>query len=115
MMLLYYIPTEQEINDLIASCNKKTATLLQVLKETGARCGGARQLKWIDLNSESRTLSITPEKGSKPRQLKISNKLFPMLYSLPNGEPVIFKGTMKSFIRGFRRQRKKTAIKLKSD
>ena len=34
---LPFFPTEREINQLISSCGKKTATFLQLLKETGMR------------------------------------------------------------------------------
>jgi len=36
-----FIPTEQELDQLIAGCNRKTAAFLQLLKETGARCDEA--------------------------------------------------------------------------
>jgi len=36
-----FIPTETEIDHLIAGCGRKTATLLQLLKETGIRIGEA--------------------------------------------------------------------------
>jgi integrase len=76
---LPFIPTEQEIDQLIASVGKVMATLLQTLKETGIRIGEATQLKWTDYNEEQRTLNITPEKGSNPRILPISQKLRAML------------------------------------
>src|SRR3989304_8510872 len=38
-----FIPTEQEIDALIAGCNKKLATFLQLLKETAMRCGEAKR------------------------------------------------------------------------
>lgn len=68
---LPFIPTEQEIDTLISSCATKEATLLQTLKETGARVGEAWILKWTDIDIENRTLRITPEKGSDPRIFKI--------------------------------------------
>lgn len=40
-----FIPTEDEINQLIAGCRKKTATFLQVLKDTAARTAEAAKLK----------------------------------------------------------------------
>ena len=40
-------------------------------------------LKWTDFDFENRTVDITPEKGSDPRQLTISNQLIAMLNSLP--------------------------------
>jgi integrase len=109
---LPFIPTEQEINQLIAGCNRKTATFLQLLKETGARSGEALRLKWIDFKFESKTVKITPEKGSEPRLLKVSDKLVTMLNNLPKDQPQTFKGRYKSFVRGFRHQRNKIARKL---
>jgi len=40
-----FIPTETEVDQLIAACSKRMATFLQLLKETGIRCGEAWQLK----------------------------------------------------------------------
>lgn len=42
---LPFIPTEAEIDQLIAGMGKKTATFLQVLKDTGARSAEARKLQ----------------------------------------------------------------------
>ncbi len=39
-----FIPTEKEIDDLIAGCGPKTATVLQTLKETGMRIGECSRL-----------------------------------------------------------------------
>jgi integrase len=49
---LPFIPTEQEIDLLIAHCGKTTSTVLQFLKETGIRIGELVQLKWIDMDFE---------------------------------------------------------------
>ena len=57
-----FIPTEQEIDQLIGACGKKTATLLQTLKETGMRIKEATMLKWSDLDTNQRTINITPAK-----------------------------------------------------
>ena len=67
-----YIPTEEEINQLIAASGKKLATFLQLLKETGMRCGEAANLKWADIDFARKCVKITPEKGSDPRILPIS-------------------------------------------
>jgi integrase len=40
-----YMPSEAEIGTLIAACGKKVATYLQLLKDTGARCGEISRLK----------------------------------------------------------------------
>jgi integrase len=112
---LPFIPTEDEVNNLIAGCNKKTATFLQLLKETGMRCGEAFMLQWTDFDLENRTVNITPEKGSEPRQLKISVRLIAMLNSLPQEKTKPFACSPRHFTRTFRIQRNKIATKLKND
>jgi hypothetical protein len=42
---LPFIPTEEEIDQLIAGCGKKTATFLQVLKDIGARTAEASRIQ----------------------------------------------------------------------
>ena len=49
-----FIPTETEIDELIASCGNRTATLLQTLKETGIRISEAIKLKWTDLTQNKK-------------------------------------------------------------
>lgn len=110
-----FIPTEQEIDQLIAGCGEKTSTLLQALKETGMRIGEAWNLKWTDIDFVNLTLSVTPEKGSHARMFKVSNKLLSMLNLMPKKSEKIF-GTYE--LRGYRssfvRQRKRTATKLQN-
>jgi len=43
---LPFIPTEAEIDQLIASCNRKTSAFPQLLKETGMRSGETWRLEW---------------------------------------------------------------------
>jgi len=112
---LPFIPAEREIDDFIAGCSntKRLATYLQLLKETGMRSGEASKLKWNDIDFENGTVRITPEKGSKPRMLKISNKLMAMLNALPKDSATIFSNVTimrKSFVR----QRTRLARKLQN-
>ena len=53
---LPFVPMEEEIDQVIAGCNKKTATFLQLLKETGMRSGEAWNLQWIDLDFKKRAV-----------------------------------------------------------
>ena len=109
---LPFIPTEQELDSLIASCGPKTATFLQLLKETGMRAGEAWQLKWTDLDVEAKAVRVTPEKGSEPRILRISNKLLAMLSALPKENSYIFGGyPIRGFARSFQRQRLRASRK----
>jgi integrase len=107
-----FIPLETEIDQLIANCNRRTAALLQTLKETGARIGEAAKLKWIDFDLERRTLRIPPEKGSNPRILSISEKLAGTLNSLPKNSEYIFNPNTKALRVAFSKQRIKAAVKL---
>jgi len=111
---LPFIPTEQEVNELIAGCNRKTSAFLKLLKETGMRSGEAWNLEWTDFNFENGTVSITPEKGSDPRVLGISIELIAMLKALPKTSHKVFPGSLRHFGRSFRRQRKRIAHKLQN-
>ena len=108
-----FIPTEQEIDQLIAACGEKTSALLQTLKETAIRVGEAWKLNWTDIDPVNSTLTVTPEKHSRPRMFKISSKLLAMIMALPKKSDKIF-GTYE--LRGYRgsfvSQRKRTAAKL---
>jgi integrase len=110
---LPFIPTEKEVDDLIAGCGTQMATFLQLLKETAARCGEAFKLKWSDIDPESNTVRITPEKSSNPRMFKLSYKLASMLANLPKKSLKVFSYKNKFYLRKtFDKQRKRTAHKL---
>jgi integrase len=111
---LPFIPTELEIDQLIASCGKRTATLLQTLKETAIRISEAVLLKWIDFSTEQKTLNITPTKGSKPRILPIPNKLIDMINQMPKNRQTIFQPDIDNLRNVFTQQRKLAAQKLQN-
>jgi len=110
---LPFIPTEEELDQLIASCGKKTAAFLQLLKETGIRAGEAWRLQWTDIDFVNLNVRVAPEKGSSPRLLKITSKLASMLNSLPKKSQLVFGGyPLRGFARQYSRQRRKAAEKL---
>lgn len=113
---LPFIPTEAEVDQLIAGCGKKTATLLQLLKETGMRLGEAWRLQWTDLDMVNNTVRVTPEKGSNPRMFKLSGKLMAMLDALQRrtNRNRVFGRSLKSQRRLFEKQRRNLARKLKN-
>jgi integrase len=113
---LPFIPLESEIDALISSAGKKTAAVLQLLKETGMRIGEACRLKWIDLDLEHKTVTVNqPEKNSQPRMLKMSTRLVAMLDNLPRENEHIF-GLMKGkdAANYFYSLRKRVAYKLQN-
>ncbi len=92
---------------------KKHACYLQGLKELKCRAGELWNLKWSDVDFENRAVTITPEKNSNPRQLRISPKLIVMLGSLPRNNDLIFgAGNLDDFARWFYMKRKELAVKL---
>ena len=107
-----YIPTEEEINQLIAACGRKLGTFLQLLKETGMRCGEAIRLKWTDVDFGRRLVKITPEKGSNPRILPLSETLLGMLNNLHRKDARIFPVTLTSLKTNFFITRKHIVSKL---
>jgi integrase len=113
---LPFIPAEQELDALIAGCGPVTSTFLQLLKETGARAGEAHRLEWTQIDSESGTVRLTPEKGGKARLFKLSNKLLGMLLALRarSRSNRVFGGPLRSRRRLFGRQRATLARKLQN-
>lgn len=111
-----FIPTEQEIGALISGSGKKTATFLQLLKETAMRCGEAKRLKWTDIDFEKSIATLNnPEKGSNPRMWKISAKLSAMLNNLPRESQKLFgEGPITSTKTTFIKARRRLAVKLQN-
>jgi integrase len=118
---LPFIPLEGEIDQLIAAAGRKLAVFLQLLKETGMRSGEAWALKWIDLDLSNRTVCVSPEKNSRPRQLSISSQLISMVNRMPQKSTHIFRSenrepalSLKTFSRCFFKQRKRIADRLQN-
>ena len=112
---LPFIPIESELDSLISGTRTKLATFLQLLKETGMRCGEAWRLKWIDVDFKNQTVTVNdPEKHGNPRRLKISSTLTAMLKARQNSNNKIFNGSLKAFRETFLNNRKKLTVKLKN-
>ncbi|MCW4010737.1 MAG: tyrosine-type recombinase/integrase, partial [Candidatus Bathyarchaeota archaeon] len=112
---LPFIPTEAEVDQLIAACGKKTAAFLQVLKDTGARSCEASKLKWIDIDQKRCTIRINnPAKGSLPRVIKVSPKTIAMIQALPRTKEYIFNPNTHTIYTVFARMRNRLAKKLQN-
>jgi len=86
-----FIPTEKEIDTLIAGCGRKTATFLKLLKETAMRSGEAKRVLWTNIDSQRNIITLNePEKGSNPRAWKVSSELIGMINALPKKGTRIF-------------------------
>ena len=110
-----FIPTEKEIDALIAGSGKKNAAFLQTLKETAMRSGEAKRLKWLDIDCERNIITLNePEKNSNPRMWKVSSTLIEMLNALPNNIDQVFTGSLKSMKTTFGKTRKRLSISLQN-
>jgi integrase/recombinase XerD len=107
-----FIPTEEEIDNIISSARRKYATLLTLLKETGMRTSELMMLQWIDIDTERKTISVTPAKGSNPRTLPLSNKLLGMLSNLPKRNKTICDMSKHTFRTVYEHLRNSQAKKL---
>jgi integrase len=87
---LPFIPLESEVDQVISAVGYKTAAFLQLIKETGMRPGEAWNIKWLDIDSERSCITVTPEKNSRSRQLKITNRLIAVLQSQKRNSTYVF-------------------------
>jgi len=113
-----FVPTETEVDQLIAGCSKRMGTFLQLLKETGMRAGEAWRLAWTEVDTITKTVRVTPEKRSNPRIFHISKKLAAMFEALPRiyGDRVFSTAQqpLDHHRDHFTQQRKRMAHKLKN-
>ncbi len=112
---LPFIPSEREIDDLIAATTKYIAVFLQLCKETGARSGEIFRLKWTEIDFENANVRIAPEKGSRPRLARLSTKAIQMLNQIVRNRDAVFLGRYKNsrnLLRTFLKQRKRIAAKM---
>lgn len=112
---LPFIPSEKEVDALIAGCSNKIATTLLALKETGFRIGELWKCEWTDLDEEKNTLKCVAEKHGHPRQIKISSRLVSMLLALPKTNKYIFANSNLNAHRwNYDRQKSALAKKLQN-
>lgn len=112
---LPFIPTEQEIDDLIAASPNILVAFLQLLTETGMRRGEAIAVPWKDVDLERRIIMCNcPEKGSNARIFSdLSGKLLSMLDNLPKENDLLFgDNTIDSLKNKLCRNRNKVAFKI---
>ncbi len=110
---LPFIPLEAELDALISGTGPKTSAVLLLLKETACRVGEAWNLKWTDIDFERGIVNIVPEKKSRPRQFKLSNKLCSVLSRQPKANSRVFGGRdLENFRINFQDQRRNLTQKL---
>jgi len=112
---LPFIPTEEEINQLIAGCGKKTSTFIQVLKDTAARTAEASKIRWTEIDEKSSTIRINnPVKGSLARIVKVPAKTIAMINALPKTSDFVFNPNAQTTRNTFDKQRSRIARRLQN-
>ena len=106
---LPFIPTEEELDLLIASGEATTGARLQILKETGARIGELNYLEWTHIDTQRKTIYIIGEKGSNSRILPLSDKAISMINHVKRTNNHVFKTKAKGFRKTFQKLRKRKA------
>ena len=110
-----FIPTESELDQLIAACGRKTGFFLQLLKETAMRCGEANRIEWTDVDFHRRIIVLNkPEKNGNPRIFNVSRKLVDMLNSLPRKDKRVFGSSVNWYKSTYYKSRKRIARKLQN-
>jgi integrase/ribosomal protein L37AE/L43A len=81
---LPYLPPEEHMNVLVASCNQEMAAFLQATKETAARPCEILRILPDELDFINKKIPVNhPAKGCNPRVLDMSDELCGMLRNLP--------------------------------
>jgi len=112
---LPFIPTETEIDQLIAACGRKTAAFLQLLKETAMRCGEANRIEWNNIDFQRRTIILNhPEKNGNSRIFNVTQKLVDMLNALPRKDIRVFGPSLHWYKSTYYKARKRIARKLQN-
>jgi integrase len=111
---LPYLPPEQNLDLLIASCGGEMAAFLQTLKETAARPEETMRLLWEEIDFAQNKIQLNhPAKKCNPRTITMSSKLSEMLKTLPKNRDKVFgyKNTAVAS-KTFRVMRKRAIAKL---
>lgn len=106
-----FVPDETELDALINAANsKRLAAFLQCLKETFGDPGEVLRIKWLDVDTNNKTICIRyPVKNHLPRTLSVSNRLLSMIDALPRKEERIFATDYSAMLVSYVKMRKKTA------
>ena len=115
--MLPFLPTNIELEQLIAGFRFKYATICRVMKDTGASITETLCIRWDDIDLVNQTVTINyPVKGHKTGRYKISGELTANLRRIrarvTQLNTRVFNISMKTFSRNFLRVSKTVAEKM---
>lgn len=109
------MPLESELDMLISKAHFRMSVWLELLKETDVDSGEAGKIRWIDIDNERKTVSITPTKNHSARTLPISNHLLARLNQVPRKAERVFPyKDFDSWARCYTTMRKRLSKKLQN-
>ena len=92
-----YVPTPEMVKQFTYRIRKLSLkAMVMVATETGASAGEVWQLRWRDINFQSKSLTVTGIKGHRTNQYPISDELATVLMQLPRVEDRIFTSIKRS-------------------
>ncbi len=106
-----FVPDETELDALInAAKSKLLAAFLQCLKETFGDPGEVLRIRWLDVDTNNKKISISyPVKNHLTRTLQVSNRLLSMIDALPKKDDRVFPTSYSNMLHRFVTMRKRTA------
>jgi integrase len=115
---LPYIPSEKDLDDLIAGSGPKLAVFLQLLKESGFRPIEVTRLCPEDFDLEKQVCYLNqPAKGSLPRVFKMSSRLTKMssvIIAKTKPKNPLWSGALEHIRRNYELQRREISVKLQN-
>jgi integrase len=86
-----YVPTPEMVKQFIYRIRKiELRAMVLIAVECGASASEVWNLKWKDVNLQSKSITITGVKGHRTRQYPMSNELVILLSQIPKGSGRIF-------------------------
>ena len=107
-----YIPTEAELNELIAGLGKVLACFCSIFKDTGARSGEIARLTLKDIDFNTHTINIKGEKRSNGRILPLTERTLCTLTNLKRRKDGKIFSSVVSLRSNFNISRNKIAEKI---
>lgn len=85
------LPTDRDINDVLASCSPRFAAMVMAARHTGCRQDELVTVRWENFNEQRRTLTVIGKRG-KRRTIDLNQPAFDLIKSHPHviNSPLIF-------------------------
>jgi len=109
-----FIPTDEELSQVVMTGNKSSIAFSRLLYETGCRTNEAERLEWDDIDYAREKIYIRASKRGNARFITITNVLLNMLCRLPRSDKqkIVFPKREKNSRRAWFNKRMKRLARL---